>query len=354
MDVNDDEVTEDGTKESIFPRGDFNGDGKLSIEAQDSAFVPGAVGERASDLDVLKYLFDDPDYLASDLDTLVFSQDLHINLQSLWTNTAAQSVEIEVRDAQTRALAQSRMVPRSDGDDPVLTLSSVEDGYRRYRIEVSTATIDFTFGDHVFYFGSGGWDHYLRPVAFEKVPVRGAFLTVCEEDEATSPAIVDLTSIGLEPGDHIFAYSVGDAALAGPGPEGDASVYAVFSGSGTLRGDDEQQRVPDAIATNLSNFTDAIQCNDTTTIQPDIPQDFRIPPEGVVLDVPAEATHLFLARQSSWYKDNFDTDGDYGLQIVIMRSDYGQDNGGLGQHPSAAPGHDGNRSPGRSPPIEER
>ncbi|MCJ7628911.1 MAG: S8 family serine peptidase [Longimicrobiales bacterium] len=337
MDVNENGVTEDDVGESLYPRGDFNGDGILTLE--DSAWVPGAVQESLTDLDVLKVLFDDPNYDASDLDTLVYSMDLHINPRSIWENTSAFSVKIEVRDADSERLVQSRIILRSDDEDPVLTLPSVEDGARKYRIEVSTPNIDFTFGDHIFYFESGGWDHYLRPVDFKKVPVRGAFLRVCEEDTATSPEVLDLAAMGLSAGDRILGYAVGDAALAGPGPEGDASVYAVFSGSARLLGDDKLNRVPDAIATPLSTYRGPVQCNDTTTIQMDIPEDFRIPNEGAVFDVPVGATHLFLARMSSWYKDNFDVDDDYGLHLVVLRKDFPIDNWGLGQ--VAYPEHSG-------------
>ncbi len=242
-------------------------------------------------------------------------------------------MKVEVRDADTHILAQSRIVDRSDDPRPVLTLASKKGGYRRYEIEVSTTTTDFTFGDHVFYFASGGWDHYLRPLISASVPVRGAFLRVCEEDEETAPAILDLATVGLEFGDRILAYSVGDAALAGPGPEEEASVYAVFSSSDRLLNEDEQHRVPGAIATRLSTQSNSMRCNDTLTVQPDIPEDFRIPNEGVVLDVPFGATHLFLARQSTWYMDNYDLDGDYGVHLVIMRRDYDPEDWGAGQVP---------------------
>jgi len=76
-DLNGDGVAGTGDQENVFPRGDFNGDGRISRTAV--ARVPGVLSSRGSltDLEVLQSRFDDPVYEASELDALVISGDVH-------------------------------------------------------------------------------------------------------------------------------------------------------------------------------------------------------------------------------------------------------------------------------------
>ncbi len=64
-------------EENVYPRGDFNGDGTLSRTALKR--VPGAMGgQNVTDLQVLRHVFSDPNYLALDLPGLLNSADLRI------------------------------------------------------------------------------------------------------------------------------------------------------------------------------------------------------------------------------------------------------------------------------------
>ena len=63
-------------EEGRFPRGDFNGDGQLSLTAR--SYVPGAIDASVTDLEVLMWLFEDPHYAVTDLEDLVESLDVEV------------------------------------------------------------------------------------------------------------------------------------------------------------------------------------------------------------------------------------------------------------------------------------
>jgi len=75
-DLNGDGVfTPDQTVENIYPRGDFNGDGRISSTA--TRTMPAATGGGAqTDLDVFRRLFNDPLYAAAELPELLVSGDI--------------------------------------------------------------------------------------------------------------------------------------------------------------------------------------------------------------------------------------------------------------------------------------
>ncbi|MCK4413401.1 MAG: S8 family serine peptidase [Candidatus Eisenbacteria sp.] len=75
-DVNGNGVVEDGEDESLFPYGDFNGDGTLGRTGMGR--VPGALNRFAWDLDVLQAVFEDEDYTTDQLPGLIDSGDLTI------------------------------------------------------------------------------------------------------------------------------------------------------------------------------------------------------------------------------------------------------------------------------------
>ncbi|HMV70406.1 MAG TPA: hypothetical protein PKA64_26425, partial [Myxococcota bacterium] len=62
--------------ESSMPRGDFNGDGAMSRTA--TRYVPGAISDTVTDLEVLQAAFDDTHYDAADLDALLDSGDIEV------------------------------------------------------------------------------------------------------------------------------------------------------------------------------------------------------------------------------------------------------------------------------------
>jgi len=75
-DVNGNGVVEDAEDESLFPYGDFNGDGTLGRTGMGR--VPGALNRFAWDLDVLQAVFEDEDYTVDQLPDLIDSGDLTI------------------------------------------------------------------------------------------------------------------------------------------------------------------------------------------------------------------------------------------------------------------------------------
>jgi subtilisin family serine protease len=79
-DRNGDGVVGTDEQERISPRGDFNGDGRLSRTA--IAVVPGLLSPRGglTDLEVLEARFADPVYRARELASLVVSGDVHANI----------------------------------------------------------------------------------------------------------------------------------------------------------------------------------------------------------------------------------------------------------------------------------
>lgn len=74
-DLNEDGLVGTNEQENVYPRTDFNGDGRLSRATTSS--MPGVFrGERLTDLQVFKRLFNDPDYTADELGPLLESGDL--------------------------------------------------------------------------------------------------------------------------------------------------------------------------------------------------------------------------------------------------------------------------------------
>jgi hypothetical protein len=87
----------DGDDENVYPRGDLNGDGRISLG--DPRVVGGAFGTTAAtDLDVLAHLFQDEPggYTKADLKTLVHSADLHVNAAACFAVPGAARVESRV------------------------------------------------------------------------------------------------------------------------------------------------------------------------------------------------------------------------------------------------------------------
>ena len=95
-DINGDGLIELGAPEDIYTRGDFNGDGELTIDTT-TRFVPGAIGSRVTDLEVLQELFTDPDYDKSELPDLIRSGDVHMDATTCLTVSGAVSVRSTIR-----------------------------------------------------------------------------------------------------------------------------------------------------------------------------------------------------------------------------------------------------------------
>jgi hypothetical protein len=101
-DPNGNGTPSEGPDENVFPRGDFNGDGVLSETA--SSFVPGAIDNITTDLNALKELFSDSNYVVTDLDSLIESADITISphlcfaLDAFTVTEATSSVRLKGAD----------------------------------------------------------------------------------------------------------------------------------------------------------------------------------------------------------------------------------------------------------------
>jgi hypothetical protein len=310
FDINNNGEVEEPEKEGIYPRGDFNGDGVLSDEAK--AFVPGALGGEFTDIEVLKALFDDPDYAPEELDTLVLSVDLQVDGSALFERLNVPSVTVEIREAANpagaSAILQSRVIlpaaPRQ-----VFTVRRYPGGFRT---SMEAGGVVFDFDDDPM-----GWtlgeEMYARPLYAADIPPKATFLSTCEDPGAVDAVPLLLSDWGIEPGDVILINGEGRYYR---GDIYDDRLEGVFSTSGELRkelvdlpGDTEEAPPKKLVRRTVTGAIDAgkdvwtprpYSCSDQGT---DIAQDFSITPHTQVV-VPPSATHLFLAVLDSRYEDN--------------------------------------------------
>ena len=125
------------------------------------------------------------------------------------------------------------------------------------------------------------------------------------QDAASGPTTIDLSGLGVSPGDSIYVRILGEADLdpasAVGGEPGAASftVAGVFSTSATLLASDQRERVPGAIdvGPDIATAPTAIG-----TLPTDIAQDALI--NRNAFRVPAGATTLFLNVVDQFYSDN--------------------------------------------------
>lgn len=306
LDVNDNGVAEDAAGESIFPRGDFNGDGILSLE--DTAWVGGAVQDSLSDLDVFKLVFDDPDYDKEELDTLVYSSDITVDASIAFEIYATPPITTGVWKAGTpyRVVTLTREEPRT-----VFTVKSTAGGWTVWVREggvTSDRFADSSYGPLARWVGT---DAVMWPIRPFEVDVKSTFLNSCDDPGATTAQAISLASLHLEPGDHLYIDGAGTWPLV-------EELIAVFSESSQI--DVLTEPAPGDPSKTLTRRTvkDAINIGgdllggDTYPSPPtqncggvptDIPQDFT-PFQVSFVRIPDGATHLFLGMGSAYYSDN--------------------------------------------------
>ncbi len=136
-DVNENGEVEFGFFENIYPRGDFNGDGKLSLDA--TSYVPGAVQADLTDLDVLQLLFDDPDYDEADLPDLVHSADIEIEVAGCFDMAGAWRVESSIWIPDEDAPFQTHRYS-DDATSFIHTIPEFHGGEYLVRVEVLDAS----------------------------------------------------------------------------------------------------------------------------------------------------------------------------------------------------------------------
>ena len=124
-DVNRNGKVESPDKENIYPRGDFNGDGKL--DRNTTAKVPGFASP-VTDLQVLQKFFNDPNYQAAQLPKLIDSVDIEIWPQKCLQRNDVVKVESFISVTGSSTPLASRTHTSSDPRQ-IYTLPVSADGY---------------------------------------------------------------------------------------------------------------------------------------------------------------------------------------------------------------------------------
>jgi hypothetical protein len=147
--------------ENVFPRYDFNGDGRIDRTA--TAFVGGLFGAELTDLEVLMAVWADPDVEAAALIDLIDSGDLHVHGDDAFLDPEVTDVEIT-------------LTPQGGGEPTVITLAGAPS--RVLTLPVGTYDVETRF------LGGGllvlheeevtitlGGDHRLVPRAVALAPL---------------------------------------------------------------------------------------------------------------------------------------------------------------------------------------
>lgn len=158
----------------------------------------------------------------------------------------------------------------------------------------------------------------LPAAALTFVPLdpTSTYLHTYQDDPTPPPALaLRLADYGFEAGDRLLLQVTGDIDN-GPGGDTFTFTLGVFSGSNQLLGNEQLNRVVDALASDGPAFvTSPTYIGHQPT---DIAQDFAFDKgEGTVVTVPSGAAYLFLAKHDQWYHDNSDPDHDYGVLIGL-------------------------------------
>jgi hypothetical protein len=316
LDVNDNGAMEDAAGESLFPRGDFNGDGILSLS--DSAWVGGAVQGSLTDLDVFKLAFDDPIYAAEDLDTLVLSTDFAIDVSELRSRYPNQAIEVVFQSYPWHHFSTHDW---PDGiDQYVFTLPHDPRGYEA---NLTVGNEEFEFG----FRGKGlGGDVWFKPIDNLSLTEKSTFYNTCDDSAVNAPAYV-LSSLGLEPGDWILLDAEG--SWEGTDVSQDSERVGVFAGSGVLETKTEMLTEYDPPKELVSRtIQDPIDAGQYLVTEPtkecdgrvtDIPHDFLISGAITLIQIPEGATHLFIGAYDSYYANNTNvthSGGRFGVQIT--------------------------------------
>jgi alpha-tubulin suppressor-like RCC1 family protein len=109
-------------EENVFPRFDFNGDGRVDRVA--TARVPG-FAMPVTDLQVLQSLWEDDDVFAHELDELLYSVDVHVSAAEALADARVGAVEVEFRDEAGRGVRSLTL----DRDRPLAVTTLPVDMY---------------------------------------------------------------------------------------------------------------------------------------------------------------------------------------------------------------------------------
>jgi PEP-CTERM motif len=141
------------------------------------------------------------------------------------------------------------------------------------------------------------------------------YLHTYNDSPTPPPALaLRLSDLGFAPGDRLFLHAQGDIDN-GPGGDTFDFTMGVFSGSNLLLGNEQRDRVVDAITSDGPGFVSSVTYIGARPT--DIPQDFGFNKTGTLVTVPVGAVFLFLAKSDQWYHDNTDPDHDYGVRVGL-------------------------------------
>lgn len=143
-----------------------------------------------------------------------------------------------------------------------------------------------------------------------KIEPRGAYLRTYNDSGALNCAPIQLSALGIYPGDWIRLEQMGDFCPGSIFTDSSTTLSGVFSSTSTLLSLTTAHRVPDAIPAGRPIVTGNTYYGSYPT---DIPEDFRI--TNTVIRVPAGAEFLMVNPPDSLFHDNTDPDGDYKLRI---------------------------------------
>jgi subtilisin family serine protease len=303
-DVNGDGAVGSAAEENIYPRGDFNGDGVLSSTAV--CYVPGAIDNIVTDLEVFQSVFDDAHYSAGDLPGLIESVDITFNCSTAFS-TGSGPIEIEITGRYYEVLET-----RSFGaSDPVQIFSVPRD---QSDVKCWLNQDGWTVPYNEFeYLEDVARDHYMRPLMVADISPRAGFLHTCGETPL-SPAIIALSDLDLNPGDWLYLRVLG--SFLGPIGYYGALASGIFSSSDVLLDSSNLHRVPGAIQADTYDHhtTTTYECDGEPT---DIPEDFRID-TSLIVEIPAGATHLFIGVSDCWYSDNVEGPDGYAVYLTAL------------------------------------
>jgi hypothetical protein len=306
-DVNNNGTVEDPAGENVYPRGDFNGDGRLDNTT--TSFVPGAIGGEATDLEVFQTVFSDPDYDSNDLPGLLNSSDFQIDASVLLRSSStvfARLLRLPNQDLE----ATHTFTPEESVY--VFTVPFHAEGYR---VEVLADGEEFEHGDRDYSLRVGG-DAIFKPLAYVSLDPKATYLHTCG-DNAVDATPISLTALGIKPRDVICLDNEGYFAYTGDPGWVSYEYVAVFSSSATIRPGSASHRIPGAIDAGEDVGTwPTHECDGEAT---DIPQDFPVIDDGTIIQVPAGANYLFMCGVDAKYEDNWAPGGRCGVQISIVK-----------------------------------
>jgi hypothetical protein len=176
--------------------------------------------------------------------------------------------------------------------------------------------------------------------AFIPVDPRATYLKTNNDSAALDAVAIDLWALSFQPGDTIVLERVGDYSPFPAFGDINKSLVGVFSSSPSLLPGSNLNRVVGAIDAGTDWVTPPTNMGLLST---DIAQDFMIATStgsvtSVTIQVPVGARYLFVTPNDSFFGDNQNPDGDYGVNITGVPGPSGLALAGIGVLGLAAAG----------------